>query len=177
MIMKIPSPWQKNTLIAAGILVIMAFLMIATGCTQQAPSVPATPVPAAPSTTGVPGTTIQQIQANTSDGNQMVTFTESDNGATKEIAAGSPFAIRLAENPTTGFSWNASASPGLAILSSDFTENSHPEGMVGVGGTRTWTLISNDSGTYTFTAIYKQPWVPTTGNETGYNLTVNVVHG
>jgi predicted secreted protein len=106
----------------------------------------------------------------------MVTFTESDNGATKEIAAPSQFAIQLMENPTTGFSWNATASPGLEILSSDYKENSHPDGMVGVGGTHTWILISNDSGTYTFNAVYKRPWEATTGNESGYNLTINVVH-
>ncbi|MGA2917586.1 protease inhibitor I42 family protein [Methanoregula sp.] len=174
--MKVPPQWQKNTMIVAGLLVIMAFLLVATGCTQQAPSTTTTtPVPVSSSTAVVPGTTIQQTLP-ASDGGKMVTFTESDNGATKEIAAPSQFAIQLMENPTTGFSWNATASPGLEILSSDYKENSHPDGMVGVGGTHTWILISNDSGTYTFNAVYKRPWEATTGNESGYNLTINVVH-
>jgi inhibitor of cysteine peptidase len=107
----------------------------------------------------------------------MVTFTESDNGATKDIAARSQFAIQLKENPTTGYSWNATASPGLTIISSDYQENSHPEGMVGVGGLRTWILSAGDTGKYTFTASYNRPWEATTGNETGYSLTVNAVHG
>ena len=47
--------------------------------------------------------------------------------------------------------------------------------MVGVGGVQTWVLETNDSGLYTFMAIYKQPWEPTTGNETVYNLTINAV--
>jgi predicted secreted protein len=159
-----------------GLLVIMAFLMTATGCTQQASAATTTTqVPAPSSAPVVQGTTIQQTFAVTPEGKKMVTYTESDNGKTQEIAARSRFAIQLRENPTTGFSWNATASPGLEILSSDYQENSHPEGMVGVGGVRTWVLKTDDAGTYTFTAVYKQPWMPTTGNETGYNITINAV--
>ena len=105
----------------------------------------------------------------------MVTFTESDNGATKEIVAESRFAIQLKENPTTGYTWNATTSPGLEILSSDFKENAHPEGMVGVGGVRTWVLKTSDSGNYTFTAGYARSWEAASGNDTGYSLTVSAV--
>lgn len=154
-----------------GILVIAAFLLAATGCTQ-----PATPVAPAPSSVpAVQGTTAQQAPAVTEEGKKMVTYTESDNGTTREIAAGSRFAVQLTENPTTGYSWNATASPGLEILSSDYQENAHPGGMVGVGGVRTWVLMTDDAGTYTFTAVYKRPWMPTEGNETGYNLTISAV--
>jgi inhibitor of cysteine peptidase len=176
---------QKTVVVVAGLVVIMAFLLAATGCTQQAPpAVTIPPATSAPAATMIPqesaapvapGTTVQQMTAPTPEEKQMVTFTESDNGATKEIATRSSFAIQLSENPTTGYSWNASASPGLGILSSDYQENSHPEGMVGVGGTRTWVLSTDTAGTYTFTAVYKRSWEATTGNETGYNLTLNAV--
>ena len=123
----------------------------------------------------VPVSTAVQAPALTSGNQTLITFTASDNGATKQVSIQSPFTIQLAGNPTTGYSWNATTSPGLGILSSDYKENSHPEGMVGVGGVQTWVLETNDSGLYTFTAIYKQPWEPTTGNETVYNLTINAV--
>ena len=41
------------------------------------------------------------------------------------------------------------------------------EGMVGVGGTRTWVIVAKDLGTQKFSATYKRSWEATTGNETG----------
>ena len=105
----------------------------------------------------------------------MVTFTEKDNGTTADIAANTRFAVQLGENPTTGFSWNASTSPGLTILSSDYQENKHPEGMVGVGGTRTWILEASGNGNQTFDAVYRRSWEPVTGNETAYTLGIRIV--
>jgi inhibitor of cysteine peptidase len=174
--MNIPRQSQKTLLMVTGLLVIMAFLLAATGCTQQAlPATTTTQVPVPSPAPVVQVTTAQQTSGVTTEGKKMVTYTESDNGKTQEIAAQSRFAVQLGENPTTGFSWNATASPGLEILSSDYQENSHPEGMVGVGGVRTWILKTDDAGTYSFTAVYKRSWMPTTGNETGYNLTINAV--
>jgi inhibitor of cysteine peptidase len=159
---------QKTVAIVAGLL-IMAALLAASGCTQQ--SAPATTPAPAP----VPVTTMPATMPTASEEKKMVTFTESDNGATKEIVAESRFAIQLKENPTTGYTWNATTSPGLEILSSDFKENAHPEGMVGVGGIRTWVLKTSDSGNYTFTASYARSWEAASGNGTGYSLTVSAV--
>ncbi len=106
---------------------------------------------------------------------QMVTFTEADDKTTGDVAQGTKFAVQLKENPTTGYEWNATVSKGLAIISSDFTEGAHAAGMVGVGGTRTWIIQANDLGAQSFNAIYKRSWEATTGNETAYSLTVNVV--
>jgi predicted secreted protein len=190
--MKVPRFRYKSPVILAGLLIIMASLMVAAGCTQQASSTSASTqiqvlatsaapaaatMPQSAASPVVPVSTTLQTPAPTPGNQTMITFTESDNGATKQVATKSPFAIQLGANPTTGFSWNATASPGLAILSSDYKENSHPEGMVGVGGVQTWVLETNDPGVSTFTAIYKQPWVPTTGNETVYNLTLNAGQG
>ncbi len=50
------------------------------------------------------------------DGKKMVTFTDADNGKTSDVAQGTKLAVQLAENPTTGFQWNATLSPGLEIL-------------------------------------------------------------
>jgi inhibitor of cysteine peptidase len=159
---------QKTVAIVAGLL-IMAALLAASGCTQQSsPATTPTPAP-------VPVTTMATTIPTASEDKKMVTFTESDNGATKEIVAESRFAIQLKENPTTGYTWNTTASPGLEILSSDFKENAHAEGMVGVGGVRTWVLKTSDSGNYTFTASYKRSWEAASGNETGYSLTINAV--
>lgn len=109
------------------------------------------------------------------DGKKMVTLTEADKGKTEDIAQGTRFAVQLKENPTTGFQWNATVSPGLEIQSSDYQMDKAGEGMVGVGGTRTWVIVAKDLGTQKFSATYKRSWEPVTGNETGFSANVNVV--
>jgi putative hemolysin/predicted secreted protein len=109
------------------------------------------------------------------EGKKMVTLTEANDGKTEDIAQGTRFAVQLEENPTTGFQWNATVSPGLEIQSSEYQMNKAAEGMVGVGGTRTWVIVAKDLGTQKFSATYKRSWEATTGNETGFSANVNVV--
>ena len=105
----------------------------------------------------------------------MVTFTEADNGKSGDIAQNTRFAVELAENPTTGFQWNATLSPGLELQSSDYRMNDAAPGMTGVGGTRTWVIIAKDLGAQKFSAKYLRSWEPVTGNETAYSVNINVV--
>jgi predicted secreted protein len=109
-------------------------------------------------------------------GKKMVTLTEDDMGRTEDIAQGTRFAVQLKENPTTGFGWNATVSSGLEIHSSDYQQDAAAEGMVGVGGTRTWVIIAVDPGFQEFSASYRRSWEPVTGDETAYNVIINVVN-
>lgn len=109
------------------------------------------------------------------EGKKMVTLTSTDNGKTEDIALGTRFAVQLRENPTTGFGWNATVSPGLEIQSSDYQQDKAAEGMVGVGGTRTWVIVAKDLGSQKFSATYMRSWEPLTGNETAYNANISVV--
>jgi predicted secreted protein len=111
----------------------------------------------------------------TAEGKKMFTLTEADNGNTENITQNTRFAVVLAENPTTGFMWNATLSPGLELQSSDYRQNDAPSGMVGVGGTRTWVIIAKDLGDQKFSAVYKRSWEPANGNETAYNVNIRVV--
>jgi len=111
----------------------------------------------------------------TAEGKKMFTLTEADNGKTENITQNTRFAVVLAENPTTGFMWNATLSPGLELQSSDYRQNDAPSGMVGVGGTRTWIIIAKDLGDQKFSAVYERSWEPANGNETAYNVNIRVV--
>ncbi len=149
---------------------IMLALLLVSGCTQPAVTYPVdtqitatTPAPAGMTTTMAEG------------GKRMVTFTESDNGTTGNIAHNTRFAIVLAENPTTGFMWNATLSPGLELQSSDYRQNDAAPGMVGVGGARTWVIIAKDPGSQRFSASYRRSWENVTGNEKAYSVNINVV--
>jgi predicted secreted protein len=108
-------------------------------------------------------------------GKRMFTLTETDNGKSAEITQNTRFAIVLAENPTTGFMWNASLSPGLELQSSDYRQDDAAPGMVGVGGERTWIIVAKDTGNQKFSAIYRRSWENVTGNEKTYSVTVTVV--
>jgi len=110
----------------------------------------------------------------TAEGKKMFTFTEADNGKSGDITRNTRFAIVLAENPTTGFMWNATLSPGLELQSTDYRQDDAPTGMVGVGGTRTWVIIAKNIGNQKFSAIYRRSWEPVTGNETAYIVNIMV---
>jgi inhibitor of cysteine peptidase len=81
----------------------------------------------------------------------------------------------LAENPTTGFTWNETLSAGLELQSSDYRKDDAPSGMAGVGGTRTWVIVARDPGDQKFSAIYRRSWENDTGNETSYSVDIKVV--
>ena len=109
------------------------------------------------------------------DGKKMVTFTEADNGKSADITQNTRFAVVLAENPTTGYTWNATLSPGLELQSTVYQQDDAPSGMVGVGGSRTWVINAKDLGDQKFSAVYGRSWEPVSGNETAYSVTIRVV--
>jgi putative hemolysin/predicted secreted protein len=109
------------------------------------------------------------------EGKKMVTLTNAETGITTDIAQGTKFAVELAENPTTGFQWNATLSPGLELVSDDFQTAPHAEGMVGVGGTHTWIILAKDLGSQKFSALYRRSWENVTGNETAYSVNIKVI--
>jgi predicted secreted protein len=109
------------------------------------------------------------------EGKKMFTFTEADNDKSGDITQNTRFAIVLPENPTTGFMWNETLSPGLELQSSDYYKDDAATGMIGVGGTRTWVIVAKDLGDQKFSAIYRRSWENVTGNERSYSVNIIVV--
>ncbi|MEI7857482.1 MAG: protease inhibitor I42 family protein [Methanomicrobiales archaeon] len=151
-----------------GLSIMLALVLLISGCTQPAATSPTPTHLTAATPTPVEMTTI-------TGGKKMVTFSEDDNGSTRKIAQGTRFAVQLKENPTTGYQWNTTLSPGLELQSSDFQINDSSPGMVGVGGVRTWILLAKDLGNQSFSASIRRSWEPVTGNETAYNVKITVV--
>jgi predicted secreted protein len=100
----------------------------------------------------------------------IVTFTEEDSGNTVHVNQGDTIILPLVENPSTGFRWFMDATRGL-ILKSDEYEPSG-SGLIGAAGTRTWTYTVTVSGILSISGIYKQGWMPPTGNEDVFTLTL-----
>jgi predicted secreted protein/putative hemolysin len=110
----------------------------------------------------------------TAEAKNMVTFTEADNGKTESVTQNTQFSVVLAENPSTGFMWNATLSPGLELLS-DYHKDDPSAGRPGAGGNHTWIMVAKVTGDQKFSAIYKRSWEPVSGNETAYSVNIRVV--
>ena len=153
---------QRITLLI-GIFMVLAGLVFVCGCTQQ-PVVPPTPTP-------TPVVTPTQVAVK-----EVPMYNESANGSTIDVAPGGEnFGIRLNENPTTGFSWNATLTPGLVLVSDGYEPNPATAGMMGAGGTHYWILgTGSQAGEQQFSAIYKRPWENVTGSEQTFVLHVMV---
>ncbi len=99
-------------------------------------------------------------------------YTGNDNGRTITLSRNSIVKIQLDENPTTGYSWNTTASSGIQVLSSSFISSA--PGRFGAGGTHTWVLKITGTGTQQFSGIYKQPWMPESADDLMYEISFNV---
>jgi inhibitor of cysteine peptidase len=113
-------------------------------------------------------------EVQTPPGKKLVTYTEADNGTTVRELQGSMFAISLAENPTTGYTWNATISPGLELVDDVYEEDIHAPGMVGVGGTHWWILRAVATGSQEFSANYIRSWEGVQPGDQAYRLTIDV---
>lgn len=90
------------------------------------------------------------------------------------LPAGTTTTIELQENPTTGYAWNVTLSPGLLIENNTYLQDKGTADRVGAGGTHQWVVRGVSAGNQTFSAIYKRPWEPTTGNETQFTEFITV---
>ncbi|MGB8220848.1 MAG: protease inhibitor I42 family protein [Methanoregula sp.] len=105
---------------------------------------------------------------------EHVTIDESQNGATVYVNRTSDIMLKLNENPTTGYRWNLTATPGLVIVNDTFDPSNTTGKLVGSGGTRLWEMNAAGTGTQTINAVYMRSWEPVTGNETTFAMTVIV---
>jgi inhibitor of cysteine peptidase len=157
---------RRTTLVSAGIFFLLAGMLILSGCTTQ----PAGNKTTTTATTAVP-TTAAPIEEK-----DMKVYNETANGTTANIPLGSGgLIIRLAENPTTGYSWNATVTSGLAIVRDAYEADPRYQNMTGGGGTHVWVISGTGAGLQKFSAIYMRPWENVTGNESTFVLNVLVV--
>jgi len=100
--------------------------------------------------------------------------TEEQNNATVTASLNSIITVKLQENPTTGFQWNLTTTPGLQIINDTYVPSDTTGKMVGSGGTHIWDISTFATGEQKIQAVYKRSWEPSSGNETAFSLTVMV---
>jgi len=102
-----------------------------------------------------------------------ITISDADNGKTIDAARGDTIVLKLGENGTTGYAWTIDLSGGLKAGGDRFAQDPNTEGVVGAGGTHTWTIMVDGSGTQTVMGTYARPFAPS-DNPQHFSLTVTV---
>jgi inhibitor of cysteine peptidase len=159
---------MKTAYVIAGIgciLILAAGLMAgcagttgtspAAGTGAAAPTNPTGSIPAVttPSTLSPEGTTVPSTPGTAV---RTLYLNSTYNGRIVTVPVGDRVLIRLAENPTTGYSWNATGSKGLTIVSDKYTAPG--TGLMGAAGYHDWILSPQTVDTYTFKAVSLRPW-------------------
>ena len=87
---------------------------------------------------------------------------ENDNNKVFEVTKGEKITLRLNANATTGYKWQFQIADDekhlVKILKEKYVVNSHPEGMVGVGGKAVYKIQALKKGKLTIIARYFRPW-------------------
>jgi inhibitor of cysteine peptidase len=148
---------MKRTILLLSLLI--TGMLLTAGCTGTPAANNSTPAPAASPSATLTNTTMPG--ASTS--------------APITLPAGTTTTIELRENPTTGYVWNVTLSPGLTIVNTTYLQDNGTADKVGAGGTHQWLVRAVSAGNQTFSAIYKRPWEPATGNETQFTQFITVI--
>lgn len=131
---------NRSTLFLAPVAILSVCLIFAAGCLQEQGS-GGVPTPT-PTSTIPPGPALSP----------------EDNGTNITIARGTEFTLTLPENPTTGYSWDLSQSPGITLLRDEYIPPTSQ--MMGAGGTHAWYFKGEKSGDQVVYGEYRRPWVP-----------------
>ncbi|MCM8594935.1 protease inhibitor I42 family protein [Accumulibacter sp.] len=79
------------------------------------------------------------------DGAKAMMLSQVDSGRTIDLRVGESLLLRLADSPTTGFTWTVSRlDDRLALVSEDFSRGASR--APGSGGSRTWTFVARQPG-------------------------------
>ena len=104
-------------------------------------------------------------------------LTEADNGKTVNLNVGEMLVVRLASNPSTGYSWETKGlntqileQVGDAVFESPDT----PPDLVGAGGTLVLTFKALQPGTTTLTLVYHRSWETDVAPLQTFSVTVAV---
>ena len=99
---------------------------------------------------------------------------ESQNSATVYMNKSNLITVNLAENPSTGFQWNLTTTPGLRVIRDEYVPDDTSGKVVGSGGTHTWDISTEIPGEQEINAVYKRSWEATTGNESTFFMKIVV---
>jgi inhibitor of cysteine peptidase len=103
-----------------------------------------------------------------------ITLTRADDGGTVDARVGDAVAVRLEENPTTGFKW-ALEPAGDDVLTPDGSDYVRsPNSAVGGGGERVFTFKAAKAGSTTIRLKLWRAWEGEKSTTSTFTVTVRV---
>jgi len=151
---------STGTLPASVLAIACIAAVLLAGCTGPAARPPSTPTQAPPLTEAP-----SPVQTSS--------FSQADDGKTYSLSLDTEIQLRLPENPTTGFTWNLSVTPGLSVLNDSYVPSDTTGKLIGSGGTHVWFLKAGLAGEQVISGLYRRPWEPA-GNGSAFRLVLDV---
>jgi len=145
---------QEKMILLSTLAILCVTTVVLTGCTGQDGGI--SPTPASP----VPG--------------EVYLFDQTNDGETYDVPVDTEIRLKLPENPTTGYSWQLSVTPGLVILNESYQPDDPTGKLIGSGGTHLWTMRAIQPGMQTISGVYSRLWESASGNQTGFTLNLLV---
>ncbi|MDG6249660.1 protease inhibitor I42 family protein [Methanocalculus sp.] len=96
------------------------------------------------------------VEAATEPTSRVLEVDETNNGGMIGFDTGMQFRITLAENPTTGYSWDMTIPEGLTLVSDEFIAPDTE--LMGAPGTHVWLIQGDKPGEYVVDGKYIRPW-------------------
>jgi inhibitor of cysteine peptidase len=167
-----------RTIFVAGCLLILA-LVVSAGCIGSEekgvtlpvfPTATVTTGPAIPTATTVPMTAFPPAISTAATSVKTVFVNQSLNGGIITISVGEKVLVRLDENPTTGYAWNATVPKRLAVEYDRYVA-SNPT-LIGAGGYHEWILVPEYVDTFSFKAMYFRTWEGAKPSDKTFSLVI-----
>jgi inhibitor of cysteine peptidase len=109
--------------------------------------------------------------------NGLLVVTIADNNRNAEIGAGERLAVRLPENPSTGYTWAVDETDSR-LLALDSTSYVPPEsGFIGARGQRSFIFTARQPGEVALKFKYWRFWEGDTSATERYAITVKILAG
>ncbi len=140
---------MPKLLFAAG---IVAAAVLVAGCTSGGDRPPSTIVPS----------------------DAAVFLNESMNGSTIAVPINTTLTLELDENPSTGYSWNITITPGLRVDSNEYVPGTTNATVVGAGGIHRWEITAVATGLQEIRGVYARPWEHAIPPASTYSIEVSV---
>ncbi|WP_230742471.1 protease inhibitor I42 family protein [Methanooceanicella nereidis] len=101
-------------------------------------------------------------------------YTEVNSGDTITVTKDEIFRVKLAENPSTGYSWEITTTPGLQRMGDQYSPSDRTGMLVGSGGVHGWDVKAMNTGLQKVEGVYMRPWEGPQPDDKRFVLYVNV---
>jgi inhibitor of cysteine peptidase len=148
---------RKNMQILAGMLILCMAAAFACGCTTPAGKPGAVPPP-----------------TSTQEQPPVYLFNQTNNNETYPVELDAEIRLTLPGNPTTGYSWQLSTTPGITVVNESYIPDDQSGTLVGSGGTYLWIMKAVQPGNQVISGVYARPFESAAPDQSVFTLTLEV---